>query len=49
MKLLTALVHRGVYRAGWPESGTRRIWPGWLRLGPWVIGNTYAWDRSDAP
>lgn len=44
---------RLAYRAGWPDrQGAKRprlLNRGWLRIGPWVIGNTAAWDRSEAP
>jgi hypothetical protein len=45
---------RLAYRAGWPDRRNprhpvRRWGRGWLRVGPWVLGNTTAWDESGAP
>lgn len=37
-----------IYRAGWPTTATKVLNKGWLRVGPYVIGNLAAWDRSDA-
>ena len=41
---------RLLYRAGWPDRrGFRRMGRWWLRVGPYVLGSTASWDRSEAP
>lgn len=37
-----------IFRAGYPERPFRRVGRGWLRIGPYVLGNVTAWDRSGA-
>lgn len=42
-------MRRLVYRAGWPErEHFQRFGAGWVRVGPYVLGNVAAWDRSSA-
>lgn len=43
-----------VHRVGWPDRGNvlypfRRTGRWWIRVGPYVAGDTAAWDRSMAP
>ena len=45
---------RVIYRAGYadrqnPRYPFRRYGKGWLRIGPYVVGNINAWASSDAP
>jgi len=40
------IVRLFIYRAGWPATGTPVRNKYWLRIGPYVIGNTSAWDRG---
>lgn len=42
-------MNRLIYRAGYPSTGGRHLVGRrgrWLRIGPYVIGNVTAWDRS---
>lgn len=36
-----------IFRAGWPASWCRRHGPGWIWIGPFVIGNVRRWDRAE--
>lgn len=38
---------RFFYRAGYPFTGTPVLNKGWLRIGPYVVGNVASWDRSN--
>ena len=45
---------RVIYRAGWPATGKAPYLPRsprrgrwWVWIGPYVIGNTASWDRSE--
>lgn len=42
-------MNRPWHRAGWPSRPFRRFGRGWLRVGPYVVGDTRRWDESGAP